>query len=130
MSRKEQRRLEAANQKQEAEGAPKKVFMRFEENKFYNDQEKPIFEAGKVYELEGADWIQRWVKRGGEIVTPEKAVEEKAFSSKMPESADQGDGTVKLGDSEPKEKTEELKSSGAEGEIRTTDGGNEESSEE
>lgn len=45
-----------------------KVKMKFSEEKFYNDQTKPMFEAGKVYELEGFDWIQRWLKRGGEIV--------------------------------------------------------------
>jgi hypothetical protein len=45
-----------------------KVLMRFSEHKFYNDLNKPIFEAGKIYELEGAAWIQRWTKRGGEIV--------------------------------------------------------------
>lgn len=48
--------------------APGKVKMKFKEDKFYTDRDKPIFEAGKVYELEGADWIQRWLKRGGEIV--------------------------------------------------------------
>jgi len=45
-----------------------KVKMIFTEAKFYNDSENPIFEPNKVYELEGADWIQRWVKRGGAIV--------------------------------------------------------------
>lgn len=47
---------------------PTKVKMIFTENKFYNDLKNPIFEANKVYELEGADWIQRWLKRGGAIV--------------------------------------------------------------
>lgn len=47
---------------------PGKVKMRFKEHKYYNDLDKPHFEAGKVYELEGAGWIQRWLKRGGEIV--------------------------------------------------------------
>lgn len=48
--------------------APEKVKMKFSEHKYYNDLDKPLFEAGKVYELEGAGWIQRWLKRGGEIV--------------------------------------------------------------
>lgn len=48
--------------------APGKVKMKFSEHKYYNDLNKPLFMAGEVYELEGADWIQRWVKRGGEIV--------------------------------------------------------------
>jgi hypothetical protein len=48
--------------------APDVVKMRFTEHKYYNDLDKPIFEAGKIYELSGADWIQRWLRRGGEIV--------------------------------------------------------------
>lgn len=45
-----------------------KVKMIFKEAKFYNDLETPIFKPGEIYELEGADWIQRWIKRGGAIV--------------------------------------------------------------
>jgi len=45
-----------------------KVLMRFKEDKFYNDLNTPIFKSGEVYEMEGSSWIQRWVKRGGEIV--------------------------------------------------------------
>lgn len=44
------------------------VLMKFTEHKYYNDLSTPLFYAGKVYELEGADWIQRWLKRGGEII--------------------------------------------------------------
>ena len=50
---------------------PGKVIMIFSENKFYNDLENPIFFANTSYELEGADWIQRWLKRGGKIVEGE-----------------------------------------------------------
>jgi hypothetical protein len=49
----------------------KKVKMRFATHQYYNDLKNPIFYAGEVYELEGADWIQRWLKRGGEIVDGE-----------------------------------------------------------
>lgn len=45
-----------------------KVKMIFSQDKFYNDLNNPIFLKGKVYELEGADWIQRWEKRGGQII--------------------------------------------------------------
>lgn len=48
-----------------------KVKMRFSEHKFYNDLNKPLYEAGKVYEVVGAGFIQRWLKRGGVIVEGE-----------------------------------------------------------
>lgn len=48
--------------------APTKVKMKFTENKFYNDMNKPMFHAGEVYEMEGVEWIQRWLRRGGIIV--------------------------------------------------------------
>lgn len=48
--------------------SPGKVKMKFSEHKYYNDLNEPIFRAGEVYELEGAEWIQRWLKRGGVIV--------------------------------------------------------------
>lgn len=47
---------------------PGKVKMKFKEHMYYNDLNNPMFNAGEIYELEGADWIQRWLKRGGEIV--------------------------------------------------------------
>lgn len=50
---------------------PNKVKMTFTERKYYNDMDTPFFEPDKVYELEGADWIQRWLKRGGTIVQGE-----------------------------------------------------------
>ena len=56
--------------------APTKVKMKFSEHKFYTDLNTPMFLAGKVYDVEGADWIQRWVKRGGEIVEGEFPVVE------------------------------------------------------
>lgn len=46
----------------------KKTKIVFSEDKFYNDLANPIFVAGKVYEIEGDDWIERWIKRGGTIV--------------------------------------------------------------
>lgn len=51
----------------------RKVKMIFSESKFYNDLANPIFGPGKVYELEGDDWIQRWIKRGGTIVESESS---------------------------------------------------------
>ncbi len=62
---------------------PKKVKMKFSEFKYYNDLSVPMFEPGKVYEIEGEAWIQRWLKRGGEIV------EDKAPVAIEPEELDQ-----------------------------------------
>lgn len=56
------------NAKVEENLAPNKVKMTFKEHKYYNDMNNPMFYAGEVYELEGADWIARWIKRGGVIV--------------------------------------------------------------
>lgn len=82
---KEKKKLEKSAAKQaEAESGSKKVLMRFSEDKFYNDSDNPIFEKGKVYELEGKDWIYRWMKRGGEIVEGDKLEAEKGVS-KIPE---------------------------------------------
>lgn len=47
------------------------VKMKFKEDKFYTDRSKPYFEKGKIYEVKGTDQIQRWLKRGGEIVEGE-----------------------------------------------------------
>jgi hypothetical protein len=66
----------------EDEEPKKKIYMKFSENKFYSDQKNPIFEAGKIYALDGWDWVSRWVKRGGEVL--ENAVSG-AISSSKPE---------------------------------------------
>lgn len=50
------------------------VLMKFSEHKYYTDQDTPIFYAGKTYKLEGAAWIERWLKRGGTIVEGEAPV--------------------------------------------------------
>ena len=54
-----------------ASPAEQKVKMIFSEEKFYNDLTKPHFEKGKIYDVVGADQIQRWLKRGGKIVEGE-----------------------------------------------------------
>lgn len=88
MSKKAQKNLEKSARIQAAKEADskEKVCMTFSEPKFYTDLSKPIFEAGKVYELEGADWIQRWIKRGGVIVEKDS----KAISGAKPESESVG----------------------------------------
>lgn len=78
---------------------PEEVLMRFSENKFYNDLSKPEFEAGKVYRLKGADWIQRWLKRGGEIVT-EELLEVEAEESVEAGAGDQTGDTPVVGGTE------------------------------
>lgn len=47
---------------------PTRVKMRFSEHKFYNDLNNPIYLKGEIYDIEGADKIQRWLLRGGEII--------------------------------------------------------------
>ena len=94
---------------------PNKVKMVFSEHKFYNDLNTPIFEAGKVYELEGAGWIQRWLKRGGNIVEgdfslPEVEINPSALvgstlevasgEEKVEDSADTDEGDIELADAE------------------------------
>ncbi len=78
--------------------AVEKAKMLFTEDKFYNDLSNPIFEAGKVYELEGADWIQRWIKRGGAIV-------DKNTNEPMPMDGDKGEKVVETISEEVKEET-------------------------
>lgn len=94
MARKDQEKLEKSAQAQAAKEMPKKVLMRFTTNQFYNNQDVPIFEANKVYALEGQDWINRWLKRGGEIVeNPRGKVV--AGTSTLPESDKGPDGEVR-----------------------------------
>jgi hypothetical protein len=60
------------NKKQEIEASKEQVVkMRFKENKFYNNPNEIHFEKDKIYEIKGAGLIQRWLKRGGEIVEGE-----------------------------------------------------------
>lgn len=75
MSEKKKKKLEQ-QQAAAQDSAKQKVLMRFKEHKYYNDLNNPIFDAGKVYELSGAAWIERWIKRGGEIVTEEQLAAE------------------------------------------------------
>ena len=69
---------EMAKAKVQKENSSQKVKMKFNEDKFYNDFTKPEYEKNKVYTIEGADKIQRWLKRGGVIVEGELKVEEPA----------------------------------------------------
>lgn len=59
-----------------------KVKMRFTEEKYYNDPNTPHFEKGKIYEVQGQDIINRWLKRGGEIVTDEMLKKEAQDAAK------------------------------------------------
>jgi hypothetical protein len=52
------------------------VKMKFKEDKFYNNPFVAHFEKDKIYEVRGGDMIQRWLKRGGEIVQGELEVPE------------------------------------------------------
>lgn len=89
----------------------KKVKMLFSEPKFYNDLHKPIFEAGKVYELEGAAWIERWKKRGGQVVED---------TAGMPE-AEQEDGpsTAKLAQENDRKRNAAKAHSGVSANLKT-----------
>ena len=68
MSKKNQNKKKSDNQNSEKSLQSNVVKMRFKEAKFYNDLSKPLYLPGEVYQIEGADMIQRWLKRGGEIV--------------------------------------------------------------
>lgn len=69
------------------EDAKQKVVMVFKEDKFYNDLSVPHFKAGEKYVIEGADQIQRWLKRGGDIVEGELKINNPApDESKIVES--------------------------------------------
>jgi len=93
MSKKEKKKLEKSASLQAAqEVAGDKVLMRFKEHKFYTDLNKPHFEAGKVYELEGRDWINRWIKRGGELV--DSAPSEVVALSSVPEPSPGPDSNI------------------------------------
>lgn len=94
MARKDQDKLNKSAQQQFAEETPDEVFMRFSTNQHYNDQNNPIFEAGKIYPMKGRDWIHRWLKRGGEIVEKPQGKPEKPSS--LPQSGNMGDGTVNM----------------------------------
>ena len=78
----------------------KKVKMVFSEDKFYNDRENPLFIKGEIYGLEGQDWIERWIKRGGAIV-------------------DENTGLPKPMDSDKEEKVEETNSEEVKEEAET-----------
>lgn len=45
----------------------KKVKMIFSKDMFYNDMNKPLYCAGKIYDVE-ENMVARWLKRGGEVV--------------------------------------------------------------
>lgn len=47
------------------------VKMKFPRDMYYNDMNVPLYNAGKVYEIEDS-MVTRWIKRGGEIVEDEK----------------------------------------------------------
>ena len=66
---------------EKAKDLSQSVKMKFSEDKFYNDPNVPMFQAGKVYDMEGGDWIQRWLKRGGEIVYGEMPLPPSDISS-------------------------------------------------
>lgn len=106
MSKRLQKNLERSARKQEEleADAGVKVLMRFSENKIYNDLNKPIFYKGEVYELEGKAWIERWLKRGGEIV--EKA-DGKVQDGAQPESESKDGLAAPLGEPPVVEKKEE-----------------------
>jgi hypothetical protein len=52
------------------------VVMVFNDFKYYSDPNTPLYEPGKQYTIDGADMIQRWLKRGGKIVSGEIKIEE------------------------------------------------------
>lgn len=66
MSKKEDKARERAQTAKE--NSQKKAKMRFTSDMFYNDPTIPKYVSGEVAEIVGGDMIQRWLKRGAEIV--------------------------------------------------------------
>lgn len=75
------------------ENAIKPVRMKFGVDMYYNDLSTPLYQAGKVYEIEGR-MIARWMKRGGEIVDepvseqPKVQEQKPALDSEVKESVE------------------------------------------
>lgn len=76
MSKDKKEMKTAAKESVKTEQAQVKAKMRFTEDKYYSDPNVVHFEKGKVYEVCGQDMINRWLKRGGEIVTEEMLKQE------------------------------------------------------
>lgn len=73
--------------------------LKFVKDMFYNDPVKPIFEAGKVYEVDEAKgWADRWIIRGAIIVGEEPVAVETEKTEDIP--VVQTASTVPLADSE------------------------------
>lgn len=70
-NQKKQIRIEA---REELKKQPK-TKMIFTEDKFYNDLNKPLYLANTEYEIE-PQMVDRWLRRGGKIVTNETQVPE------------------------------------------------------
>lgn len=66
----EARKEKERKMKEEIARRPK-VKMRFPRDMYYNDLNNPIYRKGEIYEIE-PQMVERWVKRGGEIVTGAK----------------------------------------------------------
>ena len=115
MSKKLKKKLEksAKIQEEKQAGEGTKVFMRFQQHQYFNDLNTPLFEAGKIYELVGAAWIQRWMKRGGEIVEKkdsekvEKPAEQNPIPTVESASEKEEENSTDPGESEELKETEE-----------------------
>lgn len=91
------------------EGIKQVVKMKFYEDKFYNDPAKAHFEKGKVYEVKGADQIQRWLKRGGVIVEGQLEVPEQEVNPSVvvEDPAAEVDSNVEAGEGDDSQEKEE-----------------------
>lgn len=66
------------------------VKMIFSKDMFYNDQNVPMYVAGKVYDIEER-MVARWLKRGGQIVDETTKVETKEHVETPTKKEDDGD---------------------------------------
>lgn len=72
-----------------AHNADRKVLMVFSEDQFYNDLQKPKYDKHKVHEVaeERPGYIERWLPRGGIILTEKEAADYEKGKQVVPESA-------------------------------------------
>ena len=68
MSKKNKNNKKNKIKEQKEKEAKQSALMLFHQDGYYNDLTKPLYLKGNTYEIFGRDMINRWLKRGAEIV--------------------------------------------------------------